>query len=55
MVSFVDSLVGPLSVLNALIVSVAIRKKDEVADTLRQIESIWDEYGVYEKVDEKST
>ena len=44
-----------LSVLNALIVSVAIRKKDEVADTLRQIESIWDEYGVYEKVDEKST
>lgn len=55
MVSFVDSLVGPLSVINALIVSVAIRKKDEVADTLRQIESIWDEYGVYEKVDEKSS
>ncbi len=52
MVSFVDSLVGPLSVLNALIVTVAIRKKEQVAETLRQIESIWDEYGVYEKVDE---
>ncbi len=54
MVSFVDSLVGPQSVINALIVTVAIRKKQEVADTLRKIESIWDEYGVYEKVDEKN-
>ncbi len=54
MVSFVDSLVGPLSVINALIVTVAIRKKDEVAESLRRIESIWDEYGVYEKVDDKT-
>lgn len=55
MVSFVDSLVGPQSVINALIVAVAIRKKQEVAGTLQKIESIWDEYGVYEKVDEKNT
>lgn len=55
MVSFVDSLVGPLSVINALIVTVAIRKKDQVAENLRLIESIWDEYGVYEKVDEKTS
>lgn len=54
MVSFVDSLVGPLSLINALIVTVAIKKKDEVADTLRKIEGIWDEYGIYEKVDEKN-
>ncbi len=52
MVSFVDSLVGPLSVINALIVTVAIRKKAEVAETLRYIEAIWDEFGVYEKVEE---
>lgn len=52
MVSFVDSLVGPLSLINALIVTVAIRRKGEVADTLRKIENIWDEYGVYEKADE---
>lgn len=52
MVSFVDSLVGPLSLINALIVTVAIRRKGEVADTLRKIENIWDEYGVYEKVGE---
>lgn len=55
MVSFVDSLVGPLSIINALIVTVAIKKKDEVADTLRKIEGIWDEYSVYEKVDEKGS
>ena len=55
MVSFVDSLVGPLSIINALIVTVAIRKKEQVADTLRKIESIWDEYGIYEKVDEKGS
>ncbi len=55
MVSFVDSLVGPQSVINALIVAMAIRKKQEVAGTLKKIESIWDEYGVYEKVDEKNT
>lgn len=53
MVSFVDSLVGPLSVINALLVTVAIGKKQEVAETLQRVETIWDEYGVYEKVDEK--
>lgn len=52
MVSFVDSLVGPLSLINALIVTVAIQKKAEVSQVLERIESIWDEYGVYEKVEE---
>lgn len=55
MVSFVDSLVGPLSVINALIVTVAIRKKAAVTETLRYIEAIWDEYGVYEKVEEENS
>lgn len=55
MVSFVDSLVGPLSLINALIVTVAIKKKAEVLENLQRIESIWDEYGVYEKVDEKES
>lgn len=53
MVSFVDSLVGPLSLINALIVTIAIEKKDEVSDTLQRIEDIWEEYSVYEKVDDK--
>ena len=54
MVSFVDSLVGPLELINALIVTVAIKKKDEVANTLLNLETIWDEYGVYEKVEDKT-
>ena len=52
MASFVDSLVGPLSLINALIVTVAIRKKAEVSEALKRMESIWDEYGVYEKVED---
>lgn len=52
MVSFVDSLVGPLSLINALIVTVAIRKKPEVAQSLQRLETIWEEYGEYEKVEE---
>ncbi len=53
MVSFVDSLVGALSLINALIVTLAIEKKNEVSETLKKIEGIWDDYGVYEKVDEQ--
>lgn len=55
MVSFVDSLVGPLSLINAFIVAVAIKKKDEVGGTLQKLENIWDKYGVYEKVDDKDS
>ena len=51
--SIVDSLVAPLSVINAFIVTVAIKKKDEVHENLQSLERIWDDYGVYEKVDEK--
>lgn len=51
MASFVDSLVAPLSVINALIVAVGMRRKDEIAGTFNKLESIWDEYQVYEKLD----
>ena len=54
MVSFVDSLVGPLALINALIVTVAIRKKEQVTKTLHDLETIWDEYGIYEKVEDKT-
>ena len=49
MASFVDSLVAPLSVINALIVAVGLRKKDEITRTYATLESIWAEYQVYEK------
>ncbi len=48
MASILDSLVAPLSVINALIVALCMRKQDEVADTLEKLEQIWDEYQVYE-------
>ena len=47
--SFVDSLAGPLSVLNALLVSISVIKKDELSKTFSTLEKIWDEYGVYDK------
>ena len=51
MASFVDSLVAPLSVINALIVAIGMRKQNEISDTFNKLEAIWDEYQVYEKLD----
>ena len=51
MASFVDSLVAPLSVINALIVAIGMRKKESVYNTFERLETIWDEYQVYEKYD----
>ncbi|MCL1830953.1 MAG: MurR/RpiR family transcriptional regulator [Oscillospiraceae bacterium] len=48
-VSFVDSLVAPLSVVNALLVAVGTKRSEELSTTLQELEGIWDEYGVYEK------
>ena len=47
MVSFVDSLVAPLSIINALIVALGMNKKAEVTDTFDRLEDIWKEYDVY--------
>lgn len=52
MASFVDSLVAPLSLVNAMIVAVGIKKKEEVAHTYNMLEGIWEEYNVYEKTQE---
>lgn len=47
MASIVDSLVAPLSVINALVVALCMRKQKEVTATLENLEKIWDEYQVY--------
>ena len=52
MASFVDSLVAPLSVLNALIMAVGMGKKEEKAHTFNKLEDIWDQYQVYQKFEE---
>ena len=49
MASFVDSYVAPLSVINALIVALSKKKKQDVAETFEKLEAIWDEYDVYAK------
>ena len=49
MVSLVDSLVAPLSIVNALIVAVAAQKEKELSKTFANLERIWEEYDVYEK------
>ncbi|MBC5687891.1 MurR/RpiR family transcriptional regulator [Mediterraneibacter sp. NSJ-55] len=47
MASIVDSLVAPLSVINALVVALCMKKQKEVISTLEMLEDIWDEYQVY--------
>ncbi|MBO4342233.1 MAG: MurR/RpiR family transcriptional regulator [Clostridia bacterium] len=47
MVSFVDSLAAPLSLMNALIAAAAMEKKEEFSEELEALEKIWDEYRIY--------
>lgn len=51
MVSVVDSLVAPLSLINALIVALTFSRREEVYNNFNRLESIWDEYQVYDKAD----
>ena len=48
MASFVDSLVAPLSIINALIVAIGRKKRLTIEKTFNELEKIWDEYDVYE-------
>lgn len=49
MASFADSLVAPMSVINALLAAIGFKKKEQVTDSLRRLEEAWDKYNVYEK------
>lgn len=49
MLSYIDSLVAPLSIINAIIVAVARQRPDEVRGRLEKLEKIWDAYDVYDK------
>lgn len=52
--SIVDSLCAPLSLINALLVTISMKRKKDAEETFTKLEHLWDEYNVYEKVDEKS-
>jgi DNA-binding MurR/RpiR family transcriptional regulator len=47
MASFVDSLVAPLSIINALIIAVGMREKENISDIFGNLEKIWQDYNVY--------
>lgn len=47
MASIVDSLVAPLSVINALIVSLCIKRQEEVIDNLETLERVWNQYQTF--------
>ncbi|MCX4269278.1 MAG: MurR/RpiR family transcriptional regulator [Lachnospiraceae bacterium] len=47
MASIVDSLVAPLSVINALVAALCMKKQQEVVQTLEALEKIWEEYQIY--------
>ena len=47
MAGFADSLVAPLSLINAIIVACSLRRREQVSDTLSQLEGIWGSHGVY--------
>ncbi len=49
MVSFLDSLVAPMSVLNAIIIAIASRRQSTLDATFGKLEALWEEYGVFTK------
>ena len=49
MASYVDSLVAPLSILNATLAALAKERGEEIAKRFDRLERIWDEYDVYDK------
>ncbi|OZV12809.1 N-acetylmannosamine kinase [Tissierella sp. P1] len=48
MLSFVDSLVAPMSLINALIVSIGMEKKNDIRSSFEDLENIWKRYNVYD-------
>lgn len=49
MASFVDSLVAPLSIINAILVSITQHRREKVKERFDRLERVWDEYDVYAK------
>ena len=50
MISFVDSLAAPMSMLNALILAAARKKGADISATFTELEHVWDRFGIFGKV-----
>ena len=55
MVSFLDSLVAPMSLINAIIIAVGIKNKENLSKTFERLETIWSENKVYEQTEHGGT
>ena len=53
MISFVDSMVAPLSLINALLIAIGVRLGTDAAKTFAELEDIWNAYGVFGKTDDE--
>ena len=53
MISFVDSMAAPLSLLNALILALGRSKSEEVSGTFSELERVWSKYSVFGKADDE--
>ena len=53
MISFVDSLAAPMSMLNALILAVANKKGADIASTFSELEHVWERFGIFGKVEDE--
>ena len=49
--SFVDSLVAPMSLINALVVAAGMHRREQLRQVFDDLERIWDKYAVYRKAD----
>ena len=49
MASYMDSLIAPMSIINAIVVEITSRKEREIRQRFDRLEQVWDEYGVYAK------
>ena len=52
MATIVDSLVAPMSVINALVVAISLRKEEKITERLYELEKLWEEYDVYQTLPE---
>ena len=53
MISFIDSMAAPLSLLNALIVDIGVQMNRDISKTFAELEGIWDAYSVFGKMDDE--
>ena len=53
MISFVDSLAAPMSMLNALILAVANKKGADISATFSELEHIWERFDIFGKIEDE--